>query len=119
MSGNNALAGTLEQMTRLKKESPQVFPTDNLDFACFLLAARCLPFKGVRAMSGHGSRMEFLFEDPDNQMDTLEADFSSGAQVSAVAMLTSFRQLRRSMDRIKYGTGANSREHNHTQPTYR
>ena len=117
MSGNNALAQTLAQMTRPKKESPQISPTDNLDFACFLLAARRLPFKGVRAISGHGSRMEFLFEDTDNQIDTLEAEFSSGAQVSAVAMLTSFRQLRRSMDRIK--SGANSREHNHTQPTYR
>ncbi len=117
MSGNNALAGTLEQMTRLKKESFQISPTDNLDFACFLLAASRLPFKGVRAMKGRASRTEFLFEDPDNQIDTLEAEFSSGAQVSAITMLSSFRQLRRSMDRIKSGANSNG-EHRRSYPTY-
>ena len=97
-----------DKNTLAKKEFPPISPTDNLDFACFLLTASRLPFKGVRAMNGNGSRMEFLFEDTDNQIDSLEAEFSSGAQVSAVAMLTSFRQLRRSMDRVKYGTGANT-----------
>lgn len=119
MSSNSALAQTLAHMTRQKKESPQISPTDNLDFACFLLAASRLPFKGVRAMKGRASRTEFLFEDPDNQIDTLEVEFSSGAHVSAITMLSSFRQLRRSMDRIKSGTGASSSEHGRTQPTYR
>ncbi len=108
MSGKSTLAQTLIQKTRQKKESQQITFTDNLDFACFLLTACRLPFKGVRAMNGNGSRMEFLFEDTDNRIDALEAEFSSGAQVSAVAMLTSFRQLRRSMDRVKYGTGAST-----------
>lgn len=68
----------------------------NLDLSVFLLA------RGVRLVriepDAEGRRCVMHFDISDDQLMALESSFLQGAQVAAVQLLASLRQLRRAMD---------------------
>ncbi len=84
--------------------------TEDLPFAAFLHTTRLLRFLGCEPLNG--SRVTFLFDDPDGEGDRLQIEFESGAECPASTFYDSVRHLRRVMTRVQ-SKGTYEHEHKH------
>lgn len=71
------------------------FITERLPLACYIHATDALKLIGCNRTSPY--KVEFVFDDPGNQGDTLELNFERGATAPATAIFASQRYLRRMM----------------------
>src|SRR5262249_28746013 len=88
-----------------------LFLTDDLPFAAYLHASRRLLY--ISSKRNDANRVEFVFADPDNLGESLNFEFETGAECSAVQFYDTIRRLPRIMDRTR------SMEHTSEQPARR
>jgi len=74
------------------------FQTDSLPLASFLFTTKRLKFLGCEP---EGSRLVFVFDDPESVGESLQISFESGAECPAAAFYDSVRHLRRIMTRVQ------------------
>lgn len=84
------------------------FRTDSLPLASFLFTTKRLMFL---RREPSGSRLAFVFDDPEGLGESLQIAFESGAECPAAAFYDSVRHLRRIMTRVQ----SRSNEHAYNQ----